>query len=149
MESYQLSSYYTAISVITIFIAVVLFVCWKLAQSSAKIEETGARQRPYQPSRPIVPQPKLRQIRQTKYSVGSQTSNAESLYVKFKKEEAVKDSALHASGSSSSICVNCESESRKKTEQKYLISESYYQSPYNYESVSDILKHSSKMSDGL
>ena len=108
-------------------------------QSTARVEEAGAR--------PIVPQPELRQIRQTKHSVGSQTSNAESLYVKFKKEEAVKDSALNASGSSSSICVNCESESRKKTEQKYLISESYYQSPY--ESVSDILKHSSKMSDGL
>ena len=141
MESHQLSSYYTAISVITIFIAIVLFVCWKLVQSTARVEEAGAR--------PIVPQPKLRQIRQTKFSVGSQTSNAESLYVKFKKEEAVKDSALHASGSSSSICVNCESESRKKTEQKYLISESYYQSPYNYESVSEILKHSSKMSDDL
>ena len=146
MESYQLSSYYTAISVITIFIAVVLFVCWKLAQSSAKIEETGARQRPYQPSRPIVPQPKLRQIRQPKYSVGSQTSNAESLYVKFKKE-AAKDLALPKSESSSSICLNCGPDSSKKTEQKYLISESYYQSPY--ESVSEILKHSSKMSDDL
>ena len=146
MESYQLSSYYTAISVITIFIAVVLFVCWKLAQSSAKIEETGARQRPYQPSRPIVPQPKLRQIRQPKYSVGSQTSNAESLYVKFKKE-AAKYLALPKSESSSSTCLNCGPDSSKKTEQKYLISESYYQSPY--ESVSEILKHSSKMSDDL
>ena len=83
-------------------------------QSTARVEEAGAR--------PIVPQPELRQIRQTKHSVGSQTSNTESLYVKFKQEEAVKESSLHASGSSSSNCVNCESEGRKKTEQKYLIS---------------------------
>ena len=141
MESHQLSSYYTAISVITIFITIVLFVCWKLVQSTARVEEAGAR--------PIVPQPGLRQIRQTKHSVGSQTSNTESLYVKFKQEEAVKESSLHASESSTSNCVNCESEGRKKPEQKYLISESYYQSPYNYESVSEILKHSSKMSDDL
>ena len=68
-------------------------------QSTARVEEAGAR--------PIVPQPELRQIPQTNHSVGSQTSNAESFYVKFKEEEAVKDSALQPSGSSSSNCVNC------------------------------------------
>ena len=67
MENHQQAAFYTVISLITIFVDFILYVCWQLVISSLKAEGANA-------IRP-VPQIELREIHPRKYNAASQTTS--------------------------------------------------------------------------
>ena len=114
MENHQQAAFYTVISLITIFVAFILYVCWKLVISTAKAEGANA-------IRP-VPQIELREIHPRKYNAASQTTSCELLETRLKEEARRKSTdSLHLSGQPSSHCQDGEAvKGRKRSEQSLI-----------------------------
>ena len=131
MENHQQAAFYTVISLITIFVAFILYVCWQLVISTAKAEGANA-------IRP-VPQIELREIHPRKYNAASQTTSCELLETRLKEEARRKSTdSLHLSGQPSSHCQDCEALKGRERSEQSLISNSYYKTPY--ETISEVFK---------
>ena len=138
MENHQQAAFYTVISLITIFVAFILYVCWQLVISTAKAEGANA-------IRP-VPQIELHEIHPGKYNAASQTTSCELLETRLKEEARRKSTdSLHLSGQPSSHCQDCEALKGRERSEQSLISNSYYKTPY--ETVSEVFE--TKMSTNL
>ena len=127
----NLAAFYTMISLITVFVAFILYVSWQLVISTAKAEGANG-------IRP-VPQIELREIHPRKYNASRQNTRSELLETRLKvldlalvKEETRRKSmdSLHLSDQQSSHCQNCEAEKGRKRSEQSLISNSYYKTPY-------------------
>ena len=130
MENHQQAAFYTVISLTTVFVGFILYVCWQLVVSTAKAKGSNG-------IRP-VPQIELSENCPRRYNASSQTTRSELLENRLKvldlalvKEETRRKStdSLHLSYQQSSHCQNCEAEKGRKRSEQSLISNSYLQPP--------------------
>ena len=136
MENHQLAAFYTVISLITVFVAFILYVCWQLVVSTAKAEGAYG----------IRPVPQI-EIREIHTSCGLLETRLKVLDLAMLKEETRRKStdSLHLSDQQSSHCQNCEAEKGRKRSEQSLILNSYYKTPY--ETISEV--YETKMSANL
>ena len=149
MENHQAAAFYTVISLISVFVSFILYVCWQLVVSTAKAEGSSG-------IRPVPQQIELSEIHPRRYNVSSQTNRSELLETRLKvldlalvKEETRRKSSsdsLHLSDQSSH-CQNCEAEKGRKRPEQSLISNSYYKTPY--QTISEVYENETKMTANL
>ena len=72
METHQATAFYTVISLISVFVSFIIYVCWKLVESTARAEGTYG-------VRPVPQRIELSEVHPRRYNVSSQTNRSELL----------------------------------------------------------------------
>ena len=112
METHQATAFYTVISLISVFVSFIIYVCWKLVVSTTRAEGTYG-------VRPIHQRIVLSEnIHPRRYNVSSQTNGSELLETRlkvldlafFKEETRRKSSSDSLHLSDTSHYQNCEAE---------------------------------------